>query len=266
MRRYFNIFTIYSQEALEVKSLSVVWFLTTLIGPLLMLIFWGGATSAQGGKILGWNFSNFATYYLLIALAGSLFTSHIENKVANDDIKNGDLTNFLLKPVSYLKMCLLDELPWRMIQGTFAITAIILIFLLTKGLVQFTTSPFNLLLAIVMVILAYWISFLFKVCMGLLAFWFTEINGIMLIFEIVLTICGGIIIPLAFLSPSLQSLFNITPFPYMIYYPVLSLLGKLETNYQLMIIGIQVIWLVVFYFLHKVLWTTGVKNYTAIGR
>ncbi len=266
MRRYFNIFTIYSQLALEVKSLSVVWFLTTLVGPLLMLVFWSGATKAQGGSINGWNYSDFATYYLLIALAGSLFTSHIEGKVATDDIKNGELTNYLLKPISYFSINLMDELPWRFIQGFFAIITIVFISVLTNGLIQFTSSPVTLFLAIITTLLAFFISFLFKTCLGLLSFWLTEINGIMLIFEIILDICGGIIIPLVFLPQILQSFLNFLPFSYMIYYPVLSLLGKLNTQEQLLIIGVQIIWLVFFQMLYKFLWIHGVKKYTAIGR
>lgn len=266
MRRYFNIFTIYSQEALEVKSLSVVWFLTVLVGPLLMLVFWSGATKAQGGSIMGWDYASFASYYLLIALAGSLFTSHVEEKIATDDIKDGELTNYLLKPISYLKINFLDELPWRFIQGTLAILTIIFIGLVADGLIQITTSPLGLFLAIVSTLLAFFISFLFKMCLGLLAFWLTEINGVLLIFEIIMDICGGIIIPLVFLPSLLQSFLNVLPFAYMVYYPILSLLGKLTTQQQLLIICIQIGWLIAFQLLYKFLWSQGIKKYTAIGR
>lgn len=231
-----------------------------------MLVFWSGATKAQGGSIMGWDYSNFATYYLLIALAGSLFTAHVENSVATDDIKNGELTNYLLKPISYLKITFLNELPWRFIQGTLAITTIILISVAASGLIQITTSPLGIILAVFATILAYFISFLFKMCLGLLAFWLTEINGVLLIFEIIMDICAGIIIPLVFLPSLLQTFFNFLPFAYMIYYPILSLLGKLTTQQQLMTIGAQIVWLAVFYILYKFLWNQGIKKYTAVGR
>ncbi len=266
MMRYFNIFIIYSQLAIEVKSLSVVWFFTSLIGPLLMLIFWNSATASQGGSILGWTYSNFATYYLLIVFASSLLLSHIEGRVAEDHIKQGELTNWLLKPVSYFLVNFVTELPWRFIQGSFAIIAIVFFAVFTQGIVEITASPLALVLAVVSAILAYLLSFLFKMCLAFLAFWFTEISGIMLIVEIIFEICGGIIIPLLFLPSGLQAFLNMLPFPYMIYYPILSILGKLNTEEQLKIIMIQVVWILIFTIIYKFLWKKGIKQYAAIGR
>lgn len=264
MRKYFKIFLLYFQFAFEYKSLSVVWFLTSLAIPFLMLIFWNAATASQGGVILGWTYANFATYYLFIALAGSLFIAHIESAV-NDDIKNGDLAKYLLKPIPYFSLSLLLELPWRIIQGIFSVASIAIVALLVQNIIQITSSPIIFILAVVMAILAFCISFTFKMCLGLLAFWFTDIGGIMQLNDIVLSLCSGIVIPLLFLPASLKLILNILPFSYMVYYPVLGFLGKLDVTSELLIICVQTIWVVLFLLLYKVLWHAGRKKFMAVG-
>ena len=264
--RYFKIFLLHFQLTLEVKSLSFVWFLSSLLTPLLMLIFWSGATAAQGGSILSWSYSSFATYYLLVALAGSLFVAHIEEDVATKDINRGELSVYLLRPMPYYGFKFINELPWRVLQGCFAFISIFLVFLFAPHLIRITNSPLLLFLAILMMIFAYLTSFSFKMCLGLIAFWFTEISGLMQITEIILTLCGGVIVPLVFLPPGLKLLFDILPFSYMVYYPIIALLGKLSYQSELTIIGIQMVWMCLFGLLYKFLWNSGRRKFTALGR
>lgn len=246
--------------------MSFVWFLSALLTPLLMLIFWSGATAAQGGSILGWNYSDFATYYLLVTLAGSLFVAHIEEDVAEDDIRDGQLSIYILKPLPYYTFKCIGELPWRFMEGFFACISILIVFVFAPQFIRITTSPLLLSMAILMAILAYCMSFSFKMCLGLLAFWLTEISGLMQITDIIVTLCGGIIVPLAFLPLGLKTLFNILPFAYMIYYPILAFLGKLDPASGLTIITIQFVWIVLFGLLYKFLWSSGKRKFTAVGR
>lgn len=265
MRRYFNIFLLEFQVAFAIKSLSLVWFLSALFGPLLMLLFWNGATASHGGSVLGWTFSNFATYYLLVVLAGSLFLAHIEFGLARD-INRGDTTIYLLRPRPFFILMFLHELPWRIIQGFFTIITICIIAFFTKNIVQVVNSPTQIIFAILIVILALIMSFTFKMCVGLLAFWFTEVSGITQMDDLIVTICGGIIAPLALLPIQLQLLLQALPFAYMLYYPIMALLGKLDFYSEIKVIIIQLLWLVIFSILYKFLWYSGRKKFTAFGR
>lgn len=230
-----------------------------------MLVFWAGATASQGGLIFGWAYSDFATYYLLLALTDSLIVAHVEEDVAVDDVNRGQLSVFLLKPRPYYAMKLMSELPWRFTQGVFSIITILIVALLARNIIHITSSPVLLLLAIVIALLAYLMSFSFKMCLGLMAFWFTEINSLMQLTEIIMTVSGGIIIPLLFLPSSIKIIFDILPFSYMIYYPIVALLGKLDYRADLQVIIIQVVWLVVFSLLYKILLRAGIRTFTAVG-
>ncbi len=266
LARYFNIFILYSQFVLEIKSKAIVWFLGMLVSSLILLLFWNMAAYSNGGSIGGWDRSSFTTYYLLIAIAANFFIAHIEKSVALDDIQKGELSAYILRPIHYYTFKFLSELPWRFVEGGFAIIATIMIFVVAPQFIHFSTSLIVLFLAIIMVVLAYFISFTFKMCLGILAFWLTEINGFMQLAEIAMAICGGIIIPLALLPSNVKLAFDLTPFPYMIYYPIVSLLGKLSIQTELYAISGQLIWLFILSLLYKFLWSKGRKKFTGVGQ
>lgn len=266
MKRYLNIFLFFCKIAFEYRSLSVVWFLSALITPLLMLVFWLGATKSQGGSVYGWNYADFVTYYLFVALANSLFVAHIEDSIAREDIKQGELVRYILKPFPYFSFNLLGESPWRIIQGIFAVVSIIAISILAHRIVQITSSPLLLFLAILTAFFAFLMSFAFKMCLGLLAFWFTEISGIIQFNEIVFSIFAGVVIPLVFLPNYLKILLDILPFPYMVYYPILAFLGKLTPSQEVQIILAQLVWMSIFILLYKILWSAGRKKFTTVGQ
>lgn len=263
--RYFRIFLLQTQEVLEARSLSVVWFLTSLTTPILMLIFWSGATAAAGGKIFSWSYSNFATYYLFIALAGSMLTAHIEENIAFEDINKGELSQYILKPFPYYARKFLMELPWRLFQGCLAITGIIIVAFFVKNLVSVTSSPIVFFLAVFIAILAFILSFTFKMILGLLAFWFTEISGVMNVNEIIFGIASGAIIPLEFFPRSLRMIFDVLPFSYMIYYPIIAFLGKLNITTLLQVILMQLLWIAILGLVYKFTWAKGRKTFTAVG-
>lgn len=265
MIRYFRIIVLNFQRAAEIRSRSFVWFLLSLFPPLTLIVFWSGATS--GGKVIdGWTFPMLASYYLYIMIATVLTMSHIEDEVANLDIKEGGISPYLLKPFSYYWLKLFLELPYRVIQGGFGIITMVVIAFFARDLLVITTSVQTFLLALVMLVLAYIVSFTFKMLMSLIAFWMTETRGIFEVMEVLILIAGGTLMPIAFFPDYLQTIINATPMAYVIYYPVIALQGQLTIMESLRIIGIQLLWIIGLGLLYRWVWRAGVKAYAAIGQ
>src|SRR5437667_429682 len=107
--RYFKIFLLYSQEALEARSRIIVWFLLSCIFPTVLILFWRGAKNLGG-----WTIEEIISYYLLVVVMGTLLMSHHEDHVAILDIKEGGLTAYLLKPFSYFWLIFFNETPYRL--------------------------------------------------------------------------------------------------------------------------------------------------------
>ena len=103
--KYVKIFLLHFQEATDERSRMFVWFLISLINPLVYLLFWRGAHTSLPETTNQWQLSGFASYYVLLILAGSFLRVHIEEYIAYYDIELGYLANSLLKPVSYFCYC-----------------------------------------------------------------------------------------------------------------------------------------------------------------
>lgn len=230
-----------------------------------MVVFWGGATS--GGRTIDeWTFPMLASYYLYVMVALVLTMSHIEPDVANIDIKEGGISPYLLKPFSYYWLKLFYELPYRVIQGVMGFIALGIVAFVAKDLLVFTTSPQTISLVFLMLILAFILSFTFKMIIGLLAFWITELRGLFEVVEVLIMILGGTLMPISLYPELLQQIASFLPISYVIYYPVIAMQGQLSIIESVQIIGIQILWIIALGIIYKIMWRNGVKEYSAIGQ
>ncbi|MCX6731284.1 MAG: hypothetical protein NTZ55_05540, partial [Candidatus Roizmanbacteria bacterium] len=55
-----------------------------------------------------------------MTIGGLFLTSHVEQEVAEMDIKQGELVNYLTKPISYYWINFIGELPYRVLQAFYA--------------------------------------------------------------------------------------------------------------------------------------------------
>lgn len=264
--RYVRIFLIHFQEAFYERGRSFVWFLVPLVNALLILAFWIGALKDKGSLGNDWTLSSIASYYFLLIIAGSFLEMHIEEDVAKHDIQEGGLARYLLRPFSYFWFQFFHEIPWRIIQGFYALMVFLLFAFFFGNFVKLTTSPVVIFLSIIIIILALFLSFVFKMIFGLSAFWITDYTGAQQIVDIVLLVLGGFVIPLEFFPDVLKGVAYILPFSYMTYFPIIALQGKLATFELFRVIAVQSLWLGGFYFTYRFLWDRGVKEFTAVGQ
>lgn len=126
------------------------------------------------------------------------------------DLRSGRLAYLLPRPISYLGATFAEA------AGTLCVN------LATLGLVTFLftwikvgTLPFHpivLVLSLAFGVLAGFVAILFQMLIGLSAFWVHEVNPIYWIWEKLLFMLGGLILPLATYPGWLQSLAHLTPF------------------------------------------------------
>lgn len=115
-------------------------------------------------------------------------------------------------------------------------------------------------------IMAYFISFIFKMIVGLSALWIIDYGGLQQLTIVIQMVFAGFVIPIQFFHPILKNIANILPFSYMIYYPVLAMQGKLVGMELLRVIGIQILWLGILILLYKKMWKVGIRMFTGIGQ
>lgn len=253
--RYVRISALYFQHVFQYRGRIFVWFLISLFHPLIYLLFWRG--SPEG-------FSDVMSYYLLFVVAGGLLFVHVDAD-AYEDIVQGQLSSYLMKPSSYLVMKFFSELPWRIIQGFFGTISLIII-ASVFSLVPVSLQPWQMGIAIVITVLGYVLIFLYKMIILISALWFTDIGGLQQFSEMLLIVLAGFIMPIRYFPNWVASIAYISPFPYTIYFPVTAFQGLVRIEEFFVIVTAQFVWILVLYIVYATLWKNGIKKYSGIGQ
>jgi ABC-2 type transport system permease protein len=114
-------------------------------------------------------------------------------------------------------------------------------------------------------LLAAVIQFCIAFCFGLLAFWFLEIQGFVILSFAVETLLSGQVFPLDLMPPGLFELSRWLPFYYQAYFPVAIASGRIGPDevQSGMLIGSA--WVVLFGIGGRLLWQAGLRRHTAVG-
>ncbi|MDO8609320.1 MAG: ABC-2 family transporter protein [bacterium] len=264
--RYFRILLLHFQRVFEHRMRSFVWFLVSLYNPLIYILFWKGAFLVNNGVINNWTMSSMTSYFFLLTIIASTLMAHIEEDVCLRDIQEGQLTQYLLKPFSYFLLKFFEEMHYRLLQGGYGLLLLIVLTLIFGPFIIITHNITVILFAVVIAILAYLLSFIFKMTIGFIAFWTVDIMGVFLFVDIVLSIFTGLIVPIEFLFHPLNIIARFLPFSYMIYYPVLAFQGKLSILELFNIAIIQLIWIIFFTIIYQIMWKKGIKKFSGVSQ
>ena len=236
--------------------------------PLLAVVFlWRTIFAGKGATatISSFTLAEMTSYYLIVTLADAFTAVNEDDWQIAADIKDGNISQFLLKPVDYLyfRFCLF--LSGRL---TYIAVAALPIGLLIFSLRDYFVLPadgatFGLfLLSLTMTAL---LQFLLSYAMAMLAFWVLEVSTFIFILYAFEYIASGHMFPLDILPPVLQQGLYFTPFPYQLYFPVGIYMGKITGDELIRGLAMQAGWVVVAYSLARLAWHRGIRKYSAVG-
>lgn len=264
IRRFSHIFFLHFQYVFERRAVSFVWFLISLFNPLIVLLYWQSAL--RGTSIAGWSLSTVSSYYFLLIIASAMLMSHIEDDVSREDIEQGQLVRYIIRPFSYYWINFIREIPYRLLQGSFGMIVCLIFISLWGRFFTIASRPEIIAISLIIAVLAYVLSFTFKMVLGLTAFWLTDANGFYQLVEIVVVLFAGYILPLDLMPDMFSAVARCLPFAYIIYFPVVALQGKLTFIELLQTIGMQLFWLAVLAVLYRWMWQSGIKKFTGMGQ
>ena len=112
---------------------------------------------------------------------------------------------------------------------------------------------------------AWLIRFNMHYSLGLVAFWTDQAASFEGLLFTIYMVFGGALFPIALLPPAAQAIIALTPFPYLIGFPVDVMLGKLSQVELLRGFGLQLLWTLVFICTRQLTWRRGLRRYGAVG-
>ena len=135
------------------------------------------------------------------------------------DIKDGNISQFMLKPIDYLtyRLCLFGA--GRLIYTAVAFVPVALFIFFQRKYFVFPANAETWLWFAISICLTGLLQFLLSFSMALLAFWLTEVSTLIFILYAFEYLAGGHLFPLDILPPALAKALFFTPFPYQLYFP-----------------------------------------------
>jgi ABC-2 type transport system permease protein len=231
-----------------------------MIPPLIYLFVW--STAAGGESIGGLTQDEFIAYYIILIVVNQLTYSQT-NWTVGDEIRYGGMNAWLLRPMWPVFQTLSTELAGKVVYLTFTIPVAVLLALLLRPQVSFTSQ--NILLFLPALVMAWALRFFWGYWIALLAFWATRADALLALQDSLIFLLGGLVAPTRLLPEGLRALATVLPFRYMVAFPVEVLTGQLPPAGIRYGFLIQAGWLAVALALYAVLWRKGVKHYAAVG-
>ncbi len=219
-------------------------------------------TFSHVNVINGVNLSSTIIYFAVIGILMPLLGwSGIVNVISND-IENGSIISALIRPMSYFNQLIVGDLAFVMLSTVLvSIPVLILLIILAHLSITLTT----ILLFVLFVAIGYAIIAFLGFIMGLMAFYLTNIDGIIASITEGTYILGGGMLPLVFFPSYIEHVLLLTPFPFMAFVPSATLTGILSTSASESLIIVGLIWIVIFGILSHFLWKKVSKRINVVG-
>jgi ABC-2 type transport system permease protein len=267
VRKYLHVINIGIQNTL-VYRMNFLFRATFALVPLMATIYlWRAVYSSKttGADVAGYSLAGMISYYLLVTIVDALTAVTEDDWQIAGDIREGNINQFLLKPIDYMfyRLCLFFS--GRLIYVFIAVIPVSLFILYQR---QYFVPPANWILFpvfLLSVALTALLQFFMSYTMALLAFWVLEVSTFIFILFAFEYIAGGHLFPIDIMPPWISTLLQFTPFPYQLFFPVSLYLGRLSSDQIWRGLLIQIGWVVFFYFFGRFVWGRGIRKYTAVG-
>lgn len=267
MRKYFHVINIGIQNLLVYRANFFFRAAFGLVPLMATLMLWRAIFEGKndGASIAGYGMAQMVSYYLIITIVDALTAVNEEDWQIAADIKDGNISQFLLKPIDYLTYRLFLFFTGRVIYTTVAIIPVGLFILYLNEYLVAPASVTAMLVFSISVLLTALLQFFISYTMALLAFWVLEVATFIFVLYAFEYIAGGHMFPLDILPPVVQQILHFTPFPYLMYFPVSVYLGRVEGDAMWSGLMIQAGWVVGAFLLAKLVWSRGIRKYSAYG-
>lgn len=265
--KYLHVINIGIQNTLVYRINFLFRSLFGLIPLLATIYLWKAVYASKGGgsEVAGYPLAGMISYYLIVTVVDMFTAVNEDDWQIAADIRDGNINQFLLKPIDYLtfRLCLFGA--GRLVYSAVAFVPVLGFILMQR---QYFVAPPNwemfgwFLVSMLMTAL---LQFFISYTMALLAFWVLEVSTFIFILYAFEYIAGGHLFPLDILPPAAMNILNFTPFPYQMFFPVSIYLGRTTGAELWQGLLIQAVWVLAAYGVARLVWKRGLRKYTAVG-
>ena len=231
-----------------------------------IFILWGAAYKGASKPIGNFSFEETITYFVTLLVLQFFISAFNEDYQISEEIRNGLINQFLLKPINYFAYRFSIFVSARLVSGALVLLPLLVAMPVLYHSLKFPIEGWRLALGVPAMFLSGVIQFSIAYCFGLLTFWFLEIQGFVILSMAVESVLGGQMFPLDLLPSWAYNFAKYVPFYYQMYFPGAIFTGRIHTPQEVFYgLGVQVFWVVVLLGLGHLLWVRGLRRHTAVG-
>ena len=267
MKKYLQIFKLSFQQEFAYRLNFVMWRVRNILQIILLFFLWSSVFKDPQTEVFGYNQEKILTYVFGILILRAIVFSARAVDVAGE-ISNGDITNFLLKPVNYFKYWATRDIASKILNLGFSVFEITILFLILKPNLFLQTNLLTLFAVLISLTMAVILFFCLLFITNMSAFWMPE-NGWaaqFLFIAIITDFLSGGVFPLDILPLAFQKVLYSTPFPYLLFFPLQVYLGKIAGLEIIRGLATAFTWVFILFMTVKFIWAKGLRRYSAEGR
>jgi ABC-2 type transport system permease protein len=227
---------------------------------LILVVFaalWGAATRANGGSIAGYS-DRALLWYVTAAEGAVIATKPRLIETIGWDISSGAIVTEMLRPASVVGLRMAAELGEAVVRLAFALVVGAAIAWLYVGP---PPSAAGLALAVPSAFLALGCNLAAQHAFAGVAFWLRDARSTWFLYQKLVFLLGGMLLPLEFLPRGLADTARVLPFSAMAYAPARLASGHVE----LWLLALQAGWLVVLVGLAVAVFGAGERRLEVVG-
>lgn len=262
MGKYLAVISNSMKKNLAYRANSIITVVSVFFSFLVLFYFWS-SIYRQGNQIGDYSLSAIISYYVLVTIFELLVVGDNTAWSVGEEIKNGQLTSIVLKPVSYLRYKVsqsIGGISYRILM--FSLPVIGVIFLLRNFLV-FSDNKILYGMFFLSAILSYALYFLIYFNVGMTSFWTGDAQGFFFTSMVIVNFMQGGFIPLDLLPKWFLTLSDYLPFKYLFFVPVGVVTNRIALDYSMILIPFA--WCVGLYLLAQFIYKKGLKKYEGYG-
>lgn len=263
--KYRAIFSIGLQNTFVYRWNFLLRSLFALI-PLFGTVFvWRAIYGDTSGEIAGYDFGEMVFYFLVVLLVDNLITPTEDEWQIAAEIREGQLSSFLLKPFDFLAYRSCIFVGSRLLYTAVTLLPVVGVFWWYREYLQWPAHASTWGWFALSLVMAGVIQFLIAYSLAMLAFWILEISTVVFILYSFEYFLSGKLFPLDTVPGVAGTILRMLPFPYELYFPVAVLMEKIQGHQLRSGLLIQATWVLLCFLLARGLWSAGIRRYEAVG-
>ena len=265
--KYWHVLNIGLQNNLAYRFNFLARTLFGLIPLTAVLLLWRTIYEGKGaeGRVSTYTLAQMISYYLLVTVVDALTAVNEDDWQIAADIKDGNISQFLLKPVDYLWFRFTLFVSGRITYLAVACVPLTLFILYLRRYFILPQDWDTFAWFLVSLAMTAMLQFFLSYMMAMLAFWVLEVSTFIFILYAFEYIASGHLFPLDILPPAIEQALYLTPFPYQLYVPVGIYMGKISGSERVTSLVMQAGWVILAYLLARFAWHRGIRKYSAVG-